>query len=42
MLSETLKFLGTRVYGYITKEIKSNLRDIEKYKKIISYAKATC
>lgn len=41
MFSKTGKFLGTRVYGYITKEIRSNPRDVEKYKKIISYARAT-
>jgi large subunit ribosomal protein L14 len=41
LLSETYKFLGTRVYGFISKEIRSKTRDIERYKKIISYAKAT-
>lgn len=41
LLSETYKFLGTRVYGFITKEIRSTTRDIERYKKIISYSKAT-
>lgn len=41
LLAEGFKFLGTRVYGYISKEIRSNATDAEKYKKIISYSRAT-
>lgn len=41
LFSDSGKFLGTRVYGYLTKEIRSNARNVEKYKKIISYSRAT-
>ena len=41
LLSETHKFLGTRVYGFISKEIRSTKNNLEKFKKIISYSRAT-
>lgn len=37
LLSSELKFLGTRVYGPIPKEIRLNQRETS-YKKIISYS----
>ena len=40
LLSESYKFLGTRVYGFISKEVRSKPKDRERFKKIISYAKA--
>jgi large subunit ribosomal protein L14 len=40
-LSEDLKFLGTRVYGPISKEIRNSKKKKTLFKKIISYSKAT-
>ena len=40
-LSEQLKFLGTRVYGPICKELRDTNRLQLQYKKIISYSKLT-
>jgi large subunit ribosomal protein L14 len=40
-LSEDLKFLGTRVYGPIAKEIRNSKKKKTLFKKIISYSKAT-
>jgi large subunit ribosomal protein L14 len=40
LLSKTLKFLGTRVYGPIIKEIRTK-DTFSQYKKIISYSKIT-
>jgi large subunit ribosomal protein L14 len=40
-LSEDLKFLGTRVYGPIAKEIRNSKKKKTLFKKIISYYKAT-
>ena len=40
LLSKTLKFLGTRVYGPIIKEIRTK-NNFSQYKKIISYSKLT-
>ena len=41
LLSESRKFMGTRVYGYITKEIRYAKENKELYQKIISYSKST-
>ena len=41
LAKENRKFLGTRVYGFISKEIRSSKENLERYKKIISYARAT-
>lgn len=41
LATESYKFLGTRVYGFISKEIRSTKKNLERYKKIISYAQAT-
>lgn len=40
-LSEQFKFLGTRVYGPICKEIRNTKQKKLQYKKIISYSKGT-
>lgn len=40
LVSKTLKFLGTRVYGVIPKEIRVKNQAV-KFKKIISYSKLT-
>jgi large subunit ribosomal protein L14 len=40
MLSDQNKFLGTRVYGPICREIRGGNKEI-KYKQIISYARST-
>jgi large subunit ribosomal protein L14 len=40
-LSEDLKFLGSRVYGPICKEIRNSKKKKTLFKKIISYSKAT-
>lgn len=40
-LSEQLKFLGTRVYGPICKELRNTKQKKLQYKKIISYANLT-
>lgn len=40
-LSEDLKFLGTRVYGPIPKEIRNSKKSKNTFRKIISYSKAT-
>jgi large subunit ribosomal protein L14 len=40
-LSEDLKFLGTRVYGPIAKEVRNSKKKKTLFKKIISYSKAT-
>lgn len=39
-LNESFKFMGTRVYGPICREIRTKLLK-NKYKKIISYSKVT-
>jgi large subunit ribosomal protein L14 len=41
LLTNVYKFLGTRVYGPICKEIRATLNIRIKYKKIISYSKLT-
>lgn len=40
MLSEQNKFLGTRLYGPICKEIRGGKKEVQ-YKQIISYSKRT-
>jgi large subunit ribosomal protein L14 len=40
-LSEDLKFLGSRVYGPIAKEVRNSKKKKTLFKKIISYSKAT-
>ena len=40
MLSDHNKFLGTRVYGPICREIRGGKKEIQ-YKQIISYARST-
>lgn len=40
-LSENLKFLGTRIYGPICKEIRNTNKKRVKYKKIISFSQLT-
>jgi ribosomal protein L14 len=40
-LSDQSKFLGTRVYGPICKEIRNSKKKKKNYKKIISYSGAT-
>jgi large subunit ribosomal protein L14 len=40
-LSEDYKFLGTRVYGPICKEVRNSKKKKMLFKKIISYAAAT-
>ena len=40
LLNESLKFLGTRVYGPICRDIRQN-HNKNKFKKIISYSKLT-
>lgn len=44
LFSKTYKFLGTRIYGPIMKELKfqifNNKKEKQKYMKIISYCKA--
>ena len=42
MLSETKKFLGTRILGFISKEIRVKKQKIEDFKKIFYYSKGTC
>ncbi len=41
MLSETYNFLGTRIYGFISKEIRLKKKSLAGYKKIVYYAKGT-
>jgi large subunit ribosomal protein L14 len=40
MLSDQNKFLGTRVYGPICREIRGGKKEVQ-YKQIISYARST-
>jgi large subunit ribosomal protein L14 len=40
MLSDQNKFLGTRVYGPICREIRGGKKEVQ-YKQIISYSRAT-
>lgn len=40
ILSEQNKFMGTRVYGPLCKEIRGGIKEV-KYRKIIAYSKGT-